>query len=204
MTRGEKSRQFIPSVESEPKAEGATIAAVAFAPDSKTFASAWVSYRHEPMYVQSVGHGISLWETATGKERRLDGRAFDAGVSRRRQDARRRGWTTTWARSARDSDKGTLQFWDIATGKKRRAFEGPGEWGGVLAFSPDGKRFASAGGSGDPSVYLWSTATGRQIHRFHGHRRDVHGLAFSPDGHMLASGSGDTTILLWEVLGLER
>lgn len=154
------------------------------------------------MYTTRVGHGVSLWDVATGKERRLEtsaatdlafldgGKTFvcaDAQGGRPRQDA--------------DHDKHLMEFWDVTTGKKVRELKRPAE-GGVLAFSPDGKLFASAGGYEDPTVYLWRTADGEQLKRFVGHRREVECLAFSPDGRALASGSRDTTVFLWDILGL--
>jgi WD40 repeat protein len=202
LARGEQVWQFTPSVKKAPKVDGASIEAVAFAPDGKTFACAWVSYRYGPMYVSKVGQGVSLWDTATGKERRLPAAAanlafLDGGKTLVCADGPRH-----WARPAGAGDQGLMQLWDMATGKKVREHQGPAEWGNVLVFSPGGKLFAGVGGPGDPAVYVWRTATGRQVHRFAGHRCAVRCLAFSPDGHALASGSDDTTVLLWEVLGL--
>jgi WD40 repeat protein len=75
---------------------------------------------------------------------------------------------------------------------------------GVIAFSPDGKLMASAGGiseTNDSLVHLWETVTGRLIRRFAGHHSGVSSLAFSPDGLKLASGGGDSTILVWDITG---
>jgi WD40 repeat protein len=68
---------------------------------------------------------------------------------------------------------------------------------GEVAFSPDGKIFASGGN--DEKIILWSVDGARVIKTLIGHTKWVWGLTFSPDGKMLASGSIDNTIKLWNV-----
>ena len=66
-----------------------------------------------------------------------------------------------------------------------------------LAYSPDGKRLASA--SGDTTITIWDAQTGKPLHVCKGHRQPVDCIAFSPDGSQLVSGADDWSIRIWNV-----
>lgn len=67
----------------------------------------------------------------------------------------------------------------------------------AVAFSPDGKRIASA--SSDFTLLLWDASTGEPIGSpLAGHSDAVTSTAFSPDGQHLVSASKDSTLRLWD------
>jgi eukaryotic-like serine/threonine-protein kinase len=65
-----------------------------------------------------------------------------------------------------------------------------------LAFSPDGRRLASA--SADRTVKLWDVPTGRELLTLRDHAAPVTAVAFSPDGRRLAAAAADGTVIVWD------
>src|SRR5262249_54047761 len=70
-----------------------------------------------------------------------------------------------------------------------------------LAYSPDGKWFATAGGQLESvaELKLWDPTQGTQVSALIGHQYSIRGLAFSPCGKLLATISYDRTLRLWNL-----
>jgi len=70
----------------------------------------------------------------------------------------------------------------------------------TVAFSPDGKRLASAS---NREVKVWDAATGKEVYTYPIRGTNVYGLAFSPDGKTLAVGVSRDVKLLDAATGKE-
>ena len=98
---------------------------------------------------------------------------------------------------------GTIRLWDLPSGEEKRVLKGHTFEVRSVAFSPDGRTLASAGGSyqrrEEPGeAKLWDLSQGRVRHELVGHTGMVWSIAFSPDGATLATGSWDKTARLWD------
>jgi eukaryotic-like serine/threonine-protein kinase len=113
----------------------------------------------------------------------------------------RRGWEWHYLKQLCHADLVTLS---------RENEKGHSSWVYAVAYSPDGKRLASAGG-GNPfwesagtggmrpgEVILRDAATGAPIRTLRGHKNIVTAVAFSPDGQQLASASPRDSVRVWE------
>jgi WD40 repeat protein len=76
----------------------------------------------------------------------------------------------------------------------------------AIAYSPDGKWLATAGGQLEPvgELKIWDPRQGTLMSSLTGHQHSVRGLAFSPRGKLLATISYDRTLRLWNVAGSPR
>jgi uncharacterized protein with WD repeat len=88
-----------------------------------------------------------------------------------------------------------------ATGKIVATLPGEAEDVRAVAFSPDGKLLAAAGGlparSGE--VKIWDVAERAPLRTIAGHADCIYAVEFAPDGKSIATASYDKLIKLWDV-----
>lgn len=99
----------------------------------------------------------------------------------------------------------TVRLWQTANCKMIRLLRGHVGQVTSLAFSPDGRLLASAGGvsladpsTSDNTIRLWETGSGKVLHVFQ-HTEAVSDVGFAPHGDIVASASLDHTVILWRV-----
>jgi RNA polymerase sigma factor (sigma-70 family) len=108
----------------------------------------------------------------------------------------------------------TLHVFDVATGQETRTFGGDGPPVSLLAFTPDGKRLASAAmtidrdAAGGPSVFIqtsqvrvWDFARGAPERVIDAGPLSVAAVAFTPDGTKLVTGGygRGAAVRVWDV-----
>jgi WD40 repeat protein/serine/threonine protein kinase len=91
---------------------------------------------------------------------------------------------------------------EFPSGKVRFRLRGHGHLVAALAYSPDGKRLATA--SLDKTVKLWDINTGKLQATLKGHSAHVHAVSWERDGRRLASGDSDGNIKLWDATTLKE
>lgn len=73
------------------------------------------------------------------------------------------------------------------------------EWISAVAFSPDGRRLASA--SSDGAVIVWDVGSRQALKRLDRHKDRVVAISFSPDSHWLTTADLRGTLVRWDVDG---
>ncbi len=97
--------------------------------------------------------------------------------------------------------------WDFDRRERLKTFTDHTDWIAAVAFSPDGKWFAT--GSYDKTVIVWDAARLEKVAVLPGHNGNVCAIAFSPDGRLLVSSASqadpckDATVL-WRVGSWEK
>jgi WD40 repeat protein/serine/threonine protein kinase len=96
----------------------------------------------------------------------------------------------------------SVRIYRVTTGAEVGRLKGHARPTRGIAFSPDGRRLVTAGGS-DDSLKLWDPDTGEEILTFGHHPGIVTSVAFSGDGRRIVS-SSQQDVRLWDATPAQR
>ncbi|MBW4693592.1 MAG: serine/threonine protein kinase [Lyngbya sp. HA4199-MV5] len=143
----------------------------------------------EPVFANSCGTTIKLWDLQTGQAiRTLTGHLDIVSCLAMSPDGQ--------MLISGSADK-SIRLWDLHTGQRMGTIAIHTDTVLSLALSTDGRLLAS-GSLYDP-IKLWDLEANRELTSLSGQTGRIEALAFSPDGHWLASGSSEATIALWDL-----
>ena len=167
---------------------------VAFSPDGKRLATRARS---------DQGPAVKMWDAQTGQELTTLHTGAVTSVAFSPDGKRLACGSTTWDSTKRAYGAGEVKVWDVQTGRELLVLKGHTGWVSV-AYSPDGKRLASAGqkpdgkplaGAGQKSgpaavvgeVKVWDAETGQEVFTVEApaYYRQTETVAYSPDGKRL-------------------
>lgn len=150
------------------KGKGRAVFGVAFSPDSKQLASG------------AFHGGVQVWDSENGKE----------VVNLNEPNCQHLAYSPDGMRLAAAIGH-SVKVWNTTTWKPVFCVDDDSPIF-TIAFSPDGKRIASAGSLGN-SLVIWDAATGKKLMTIFA----IMTVAFSPDGKLIA-GVSDGDLKLWD------
>jgi WD40 repeat protein len=145
--------------------------------------------------------GTSLWDLATGKERKLDADHV-AKASLESTGILAVAFAPDGQTLAAGGRDGLVNLWDVASGRRLRTLEQQYTRIDALAWSRDGRTIASAAGDGsqarDGEIRLWDAATGKEVCPQPGHHGGVIRSVLSRDGKIAVTAGWDRTVRSWD------
>ncbi len=170
---------------------------VSYSADGKWLASTQGG-RSLPIGDSPTGGIVEVWEAVNGKKT-LTLKEHTTGctsVAFSSDGKRLASASTSFSTVFNKHTPGNVKVWDTTTGQVLFTFKKHTLAVNSVAFSPDGKRVASAGSDG---VKVWDAVSGRESFPLKGHTSWVNSVVFSVDGTRLASASNDRTVIVWNI-----
>jgi len=180
-----------PAIQQRLDGSASGAAGMAFSADSKRLVAA------------TLDNAITFWDVASGQAAGDPVTRYQAPVDSLALSPD--GHWLAVGRHEADAGKiaGTIDIWDLSANPPHMSESVQQAHASAvltLAFSPNGKLLASAGG--DRKIVVWDVSNPsaiKPIQSLYGHVRAINSVAFSPDGALLASGSDDKSVILWDV-----
>jgi WD40 repeat protein len=166
------------------RSEGDMFRKLAFSPDGKRLAGAMTRV-------------IKVWDMFTGRETlTLAGHSCEIQGLAFSPDGAQLATVSSGADQRGNPLPGELRLWDMASGNELLCLRGDAAVALGVAFSPAGRRVATAGR--DHVVRIWDIDAAQETLTLRGHMNPVQAVAFSPDGRLLANGDSNGTVRVWD------
>lgn len=181
---------------------------LAFSPDGKLLAC------------EGEDKTIRLWDVSTGKEHRHWESHQNTGLRSLMFSPDGKVLASAGVLDSRSDGGVHLRLWAVDTGKavplpiefRDDPYESRVQ---VLAISPSGRVLATTPSEARRDaktgkveamgiIWLWDLLSCQALGFIDTPQETIDSLAFAPDGRTLASGGGDSTILLWDLTGLNK
>lgn len=162
---------------------GATITAVAWAPDGARIA------------LGTAGGRLLTWQPGDRGAAAPSGPGFERVLQQ--QTIWDMSFSPDGRRLASASADGSVVILDLATATTIGSITGHESAVYGVDFSPDGTLLATS--SRDRTIRLWNTRTLQEAAVLRGHEGTVYSVRFSPGGDRLVSASQDGTVRIWSV-----
>jgi WD40 repeat protein len=93
-----------------------------------------------------------------------------------------------------------VRLLDPISGKLLGTLSGHADYVRSIAFSPDGRMLAAAGGAPQTKgeIKIWDTQSQQLLKNLRGHNDCIYSVAWSNDGKLIATGSYDRMVKLWD------
>jgi WD40 repeat protein len=170
---------------------------VAFSPDGKRLACVAEGDIQQGTIVPGE---VRIWDAQSGQELLTWKVNHAAGTSASlafSPDGKRLATSSQPPNVVGPMGSGEVKVWDVQTGRELLTLQGHPAQISSVAFSPDGKRLASAASG---TVKVWDAQRGQEVLNLKVGGR-TNRLAFSPDGHWLAGDPGGT-VTIWDATPL--
>jgi WD40 repeat protein/serine/threonine protein kinase len=168
------------------------VGAVAFSPDGHRLGS------------MGTDGTVKVWDVSSGQQTlTFQGHVpsitgiFGAYCVAFSPDGRRIASTAPHFIPGKGASDSLVKVWDAASGREILILSGHTARVDKVAYSPDGRRIASA--SHDGTVRFWDATSGQEVSTLRGHTgKRLLSVAFRPDGRRIASASDDQTVKVWD------
>lgn len=160
----------------------------AFSPDGK-------------MFVLDFGGNYHFFDTSTGKEKLRA--PSDGSIGGHMTASQNSKYLLASAWGSQGLGGHPVSLLDFASGKLLRRMLLPGRSAGPVAFSADGRAFATTVESSSSKIVVYEMSGGDIRCTIQGYRGQVRSLAFFPDGRRLAAGLSDSTVVIWDLTSPE-